>query len=529
MKHLTKISYALLAAWGVQVQAETVVQSQNLILARSMTNADQALEFSMLAPSNFIEHEGSWAFNAAAAGVYKRYFNFVETKGLGAAPLWSGTNSMKVTLSNNQVENVKDAAVFSADQIGLGLSADNTAGQFSLDPIYYQAGGTIMLEAAYERWFAQARFSAGKTVIDPQLTNGEQVVVGELPYRAGQFTADAIASPFKSLQEAFKGNKAIGIYTGLTKGRIDGVATTGFTAGDINLSAGYKLIANEDSSLQVALRGVIPCGNKPTGDLMLEPIFGNGGYYQLGGQLTGHFKVWESAHQNNNVHINFDVFAMHSFENSKGLRSFDLKNNGKGSKYLLVADFNAANNETNNSVQNLINVSTLQVKSSFDAEVNGMLAIGYEHKGFSFNIGYDVWVRTKETLAITGVFDALRWAVVGQQNVQDSSNILCQPGATMGNLAPYADGNISGALGDVTAVLQAATPANRVSGVDALDVAGATQALAATSSVFANVNYQWEWNKCTPHVGVHGSWEFSHTGNNAVPQFGVALILGSSF
>lgn len=522
MKHLTRLSYAMLAAWSAQMSAETLVQSQNLVLARSMTNANQALEFSMLAPTYFQDHEDSWAFNAALAGVYQEYFNFVETTGLGAAPFWSGSNAINVTMSNNQSVDVDDSAWLSADQLGLGLSTNASVGKIELDPQFFQTGLNLMLQAERDRWFAQARLSVGKTVIDPQLKGAKNIANGTA-YQA-IFSTGNDESPYKSLEEAFAGGKNIGTtYIGLKKGLINGRQSSEWQCGDINLSAGYHLLHEDNSQISLSLRGVIPCGNKAQGTYVLEPIYGNGGYYQLGGELSGHFKVWNSAHSNDHVAIHFDLIAMHSFANSNSYRSFDLKNNGKGSKYLLVNDFNEASNQYQ--AQNLINLSTLKVKSSFDAEVNGLFAVGYTHQNFTFNTGIDVWVRTKETLSAIDSLAANRYYLIGQQSIHDD-NLLGQPNATMGNLVQDSASTV--ATGSGTELLALAAN-SLISGNDALDIQAQAQALAATSSAFANINYQWEWNNWTPHVGVHGAWEFTHTGNNTVPQWSVGLILGSSF
>ncbi|AXK60293.1 hypothetical protein [Candidatus Chromulinivorax destructor] len=501
----------------------------------------------MLMQPNEQKHSDGWYGNFSATGFYQRGWNdnSVDSQsdadsnvsGLGAFPFWSGTNTMAVGNSATTAAGIV-AGTPSVDGYQFGLGTTSTAGSINLNPIVYQAGADFMFivgSASHEPGFLfKIKAPIAVYNINPNLT--EVAATPAANYNEGQLslsTTDVAIPTGATMTQALAGNlgdaPTLGNYTPMQYGLVQGDISTGAKFGDIEMTAGYNFISNEDSSFSVALRASAPTGNKATGQYMLEPIVGRGGNWGLGGYTAAHVNLWEGSNDNR---LSFKVMAdvMHLF-GTDTVRSYDLTENGGGSRYLLVADYNAGVYQ--NSIQNLINVTTLASTSSFGVEGDVAVGFNYTGGGFSFDLGYEFFGRSAETLEITGDFNT-RYAVLGHQGpgtATDGSvaSFAAQPGATMRNAVAQTDIVQTGTVATTADALgDARLTANQVSLAD-LNVEGAQQSAYLTSKIFAKVGYEFAQNDYVPFVGVMGEFEFSNSLNNALPQWSVALVGGVSF
>lgn len=502
----------------------------------------------MLMQPNEQKHSDGWYGNFSATGFYQRGWNdnSVDSQsdadsnvsGLGAFPFWSGTNTMAVGNSATTAAGIV-AGTPSVDGYQFGLGTTSTAGSINLNPIVYQAGADFMFivgSASHEPGFLfKIKAPIAVYNINPNLT--ETAATPAANYNEGQLSlagTDVAIPSGATMTQALAGNLSpnattLGNYTPMQYGLVNGAISTGAKFGDIEMTAGYNFISNEDSSFSVALRASAPTGNKATGQYMLEPIVGRGGNWGLGGYTAAHVNLWEGSNDNR---LSFKVMAdvMHLF-GTDTVRSYDLTDNGGGSRYLLVADYNAGVYQ--NSIQNLINVTTLASTSSFGVEGDVAVGFNYTGGGFSFDLGYEFFGRSAETLEITGDFNT-RYAVLGHQGPGTASagataSFAAQPGATMRNAVAQTDIVQVGTLATTADALgDARLAANQVSLAD-LNVEGAQQSAYLTSKIFAKVGYEFAQNDYVPFVGVMGEFEFSNSLNNALPQWSVALVGGVSF
>lgn len=503
----------------------------------------------MLMQPNEQKHSDGWYGNFSATGFYQRGWNdnSVDSQsdadsnvsGLGAFPFWSGTNTMAVGNSATTAAGIV-AGTPSVDGYQFGLGTTTTAGSINLNPIVYQAGADFMFivgSASHEPGFLfKIKAPIAVYNINPNLT--EVAATPAANYNEGQLSlagADIAIPAGATMTQALAGNLSanattLGNYTPMQYGLVNGAISTGAKFGDIEMTAGYNFISNEDSSFSVALRASAPTGNKATGQYMLEPIVGRGGNWGLGGYTAAHVNLWEGSNDNR---LSFKVMAdvMHLF-GTDTVRSYDLTENGGGSRYLLVADYNAGVYQ--NSIQNLINVTTLASTSSFGVEGDVAVGFNYTGGGFSFDLGYEFFGRSAETLEITGDFDT-RYAVLGHQGpgliaAGATPSYAAQPGATMRNAVAQTGAAVTAGTVATTAdaLGDARIAANQVSLAD-LNVEGAQQSAYLTSKIFAKVGYEFAQNDYVPFVGVMGEFEFSNSLNNALPQWSVALVGGVSF
>jgi len=565
------VGFAFLSAASVQAVAPS--QSKNLFQPRAFS-ANIARE--MLMEGNKHEDSNGCYGEFAAAVAYQRQWsqgvkNTAEEKldssvnGLGVFPFWAAdeTNTMIVGT------NVSTGTDLDAYQFGMGAVTLVTDSTITLNPIVRQAGMDLFLQvgasANESGFFAKAKAPISSYSINPQLTvvNPSTVDPANDAYPSGALGGVVTSpngsatisnagatppAPSLTMVQAFAGNTANGLiansnvpnkdsketlnpnggqlaggdFTPMQFGKINGIQSTGSRFGDMELTAGYMYVSAEDNSFSVAVRGAAATGNKATGEYMLEPIVGRGGNFGLGGYAAGHVKIWEG---NNDNHFLFRFMgeAQHLFE-TETMRSYDLTDNGNGSKYLLVANY--ARDIYQNSIQNLINVSTLASSSAFGVEGDVAVAFTYVTRGWAFDLGYEFFGRSAETLNVTGVLSN-DYAILGRQGVTDSADTytptaLCQPTATISSSLARADA----AAG---LILAADDAANRIAGVDSLNVAGAQQAAYLTSKVFTKVTYECIENDYRPHIGVMGEFEISNCNNNALPQWSLALVGGAYF
>jgi len=496
--------------------------SKNLFLQRAFS-ANTSRELIMEGQVETTDFDGFYSF-FSFTGAYQHSWNQSENQGIGAFPFWSGTNVMTIGTNDS-------ASSLDAYQFGLGTVA--TIGTIELNPIVYQGGADFLVYFGSSindpGSFLKLKAPLGIIGINPQLTEVPATLGTFYPAYSIQDSTTDYLDFAATMQQAFAGylpdgQEKLGDFLPMEFGLIDGTQLSGTQFGDIEMALGYNFICNDDYLFGVAFRASAPSANKPTGEFLLEPIFGRGGSWGVGGYIDGRAKLWED-HANSKLNLNVMATILHLVKKTDTIRSYDLTANGPGSKYLLVADYNG--NIYQGVIQNLINLSTLESNSSFSAEGDATISLTYLSNGWAADLGYNFWGRTAETLSISGSFPANRYAILGHQTVQQSgatNNALCEPLAT---ISLSQDSAATGTLPD--GIVSALVPANRISGNSAFDLAAAQQASASTSKVFAKVSYSDLQSHYSPHIGVAGEFEISTSANNALPQWSVALIAGMYF
>lgn len=481
------------------------MHSNNFITIRTL-EADMARELVQTQKAWTGMGDDTWHGTVNAALQFQKNLKG-QSPGLAEHVFWSGKNSMSVGLNTASASHDLDAF-----QLGLGSATGQT--HMSLAPEVQQIGADIFFYAGSSEvdtgmWF-KTHAPIGVIKINPHLS-ADNGTLQPGQYAAGVLDTNAVTAPYQTIQEAFAGGKSAGSLQALQKGKIDGEQSSGAKLGDLQVAVGYNFIGDTDYHLGAGLRVCAPTGNKPTGEYALEPIFGKAGSWTLGAELLGHWTFWRTTH-NKNLQLWFDGHISHVFA-GKQKRSFDLLANGPGSKYLLVADFNNGSNQR--SVQNLVNVSTLDIESKHAVMVDLATQIRYEDHNWSAGLGYNLYGASKEKITPLGSLSPSRYAVIGQESAYNGD---VKPNATM-----RGNDNAGTGAGPGT------DAANRISGNEALDFDGAAHPAAWTSKVFGDGSYHFKHNPYAPYIGVYGSGEFSHSSNNAVSQWSVVLYTGLCF
>ncbi len=370
-------------------------------------------------------------------------------KNLGARPFWSGTNTM--TYGTNNGESNLDAYQFGMGNVdGQGTIQLNAKVQHvAAEPMLYftkrkdERGFFFSLKAPIGAMSVTTNLT--EVVANPTNTPDYQWLTYPAPngryqtlteaWQSGEFDGDQVNSSRHKLLV-------------LTQGRIADCKLTSIRMGDLTGVFGYKAWASEKGFLDIGVKVTCPTGNVPEGIYVLEPIFGRAGHWGVGGEVTFHHKAWESKEGNKGLDIWFQGDVVHLFSGrTPNMRTFDLKANGAGSKYLLLQHYTAANptdgaGAINPSpavnpygyvasfVTQAANVTTMPVKSTFAAEGTAALAVDLYKDNWNLMVGGEVWARSKECLKLDccnlvkeRVANLNEYAVLGRQISEDASYI----------------------------------------------------------------------------------------------------------
>ncbi|MCX5924633.1 MAG: hypothetical protein NTZ68_04385, partial [Candidatus Dependentiae bacterium] len=460
-------------------------------------------------------------------------------KSLGSMPFWATQNgepffSNQMTLGSN-----KSGSDLDVYQMGMGPVENNPTlaeqtGTITLSPIIYQAGVDLLLYLGNQRdergWWMKLKAPIGVTTVNPLLSYS--CALESAPYPIGTLAASTeTAAPFANIADAFASDTSTGFLQQMAFGRIDCKRISQAHFGDLEFAFGYNVLADEKKHLGIGVRLCAPTGNKANAIDILQPLFGRNGHAGVGGELIGHWNFWESNTDDSYAALWFDGMAMHLFK-SNHLRSFDLAGNGLGSKYLLVAKYSG--NSFQNSIQNAVNITTIEVGSTFAAEGNFALGFDFHHRNWSFMVGYEGWGRTCEKLSIDctipGAIDYNQYAVLGRQSPFSSLGLtlnLCQPLAKIGESLD----RVETVPAPSTGIVLATNASNRLpeNANDALNIDGQRAHAAYTSKPFGQIQYTWKDYCYIPYVGVSGGYEFTHLKNSAVNLWNISVQGGITF
>lgn len=192
---------------------------------------------------------------------------------------------------------------------------------------------------------------------------------------------------------------------------------------DIELILGYDYFLQDDYHLGAGLLLRAPTGNRIDSAFIFEPQVGNGHHFELGGMITGHYTFWRNEDTCRSLRFSLDGYFTHLFATTQ-CRTFDLKNNGCSSKYMLAqkvtrpvgeflfgngtnvpggptADTTKPSAQFQNVYAPVANLTTTRVKVSNAAQVDIAAMLTYQHNNHTYDFGYDFWFRSKDKICLT--------------------------------------------------------------------------------------------------------------------------------
>jgi hypothetical protein len=371
---------------------------------------------------------------------------------------------------------------------------------------------------------------------------------------------------------------------------------------DFQAALGYNFILKKDFFLGLSLNSVVPTGTRPDARYLFEPIVGNGKHWEFGlGLDSGWIFYRSSENENRHAGVWLEATLTHMF-NAYQPRQFDFCSK-PNSRYMLLLQMTPAADtttwdlvETNSTIANYtytqytnsskndiwsglipaINYTTRVVNIRMDLQADVAIKLGYIGQDFSFDIGYELWARTKEKVSPCQNFcqntpddkyvikgDGMIWGrdinsttyystLSGSQSKADihtGENMKLQatnPAGAAQNIGvdnpefawvlTYAgsrgftvDTFIAQVNQDGNALYSSFNPV--LVNVDDINTCQSTSAI--TNKIFAHINYEWKDKlaKWRPFAGIGGEVEFAPSSreHRAISQFGFWLKAGVAF
>jgi hypothetical protein len=482
-------------------------------------------------------------FYLSLAGQYMQSCGF---NNLGILPFWSGTNTM--TIGTNDGQSSLDAYQF-------GMGDVTTQGTITLNPKVQHFG----VDAT---WYYMQHTTGRGAVVKINAPLGAMKITPTLCEEPAKLSdvADtiwtppypAVANRPQTLSAAFQGGAINGntlqsqILHPITlyKGKIAGCCSqTMIRLADLSFLLGYNWLNDERGMCMIGAKVSCPTGNVPTGEYALEPIFGRAGHWGIGAEMSASYQIWNNDESQLRIWAEGEVIHLTSGR-KPNFRSFDLKLNGAGSKYLLVQFYAAENPDLTATPANptgripsfitqAANITTFPVISNIPVEGSLALMLDYQKDNWNIGLGGQVWGRSQESLSIDycnalryGMVNLNDYAVLGRQvsvnNATDTTLTYCQPLAKI-NQSVARQTTSSNAYPDQ--VKDARVSTNRIPQdiTDALDICAAQAAHALTGQLFGEFGHTWRNELHTSNISVFGSAEFTNKNSSMINLWSVGL------
>jgi hypothetical protein len=202
----------------------------------------------------------------------------------------------------------------------------------------------------------------------------------------------ANTAPATSYASALGGDFLFGdMQTPWTAGRFAFNASEDNRMASVNMILGYNVYECPDYHVGIFARVSAPTGT----DLdccwarnLFSPIIGQN-HWGLGAGLTGHAELYRCEDEQW-VNLHFEGYVQHLFDRCQA-RSFDFKDRGCLSRYMLLKQFNA-DGTYNGKLINAINYTTRKINTQIDVAGEGIFEFVYTNIcGFAAGIGYNIY------------------------------------------------------------------------------------------------------------------------------------------
>jgi len=182
---------------------------------------------------------------------------------------------------------------------------------------------------------------------------------------------------------------------------------------DIDVALGYDFVRGHDWTAGLNIGLTIPTGNTANGKYLFEPIYGNGGHWELGvgGAVDG--RLWHDGHQHIGLHLSADY--RYGFQANE-TRTLSDKNNW--SQYYLTAAVGTVVNAQQ--FVPVANNSTVSTSVTPNSSVRGNLGLEYGNSGFLVGVSYAPAWKQKESISYGNTTNDNKFAVVAPE--QDPAN-----------------------------------------------------------------------------------------------------------
>ncbi len=327
----------------------------------------------------------------------------------------------------------------------------------------------------------------------------------------------ATQAPFNSLIDAWNGQATFfDVKQPMNYARIDGIQKK-FKGGDVEVALGYTFIQDECNYISLNARGIFPTSNRPEAIFLFEPCTGNFHHYEVGFGILAGSELWY-CDNNKTLHGFVNANLYHSCK-TRQKRTFDLKENGPGSRYLLFKKFDSTGHYAGEIVRGP-NILTLDINTHNMAHGDAVFMLDYNQKGFNWNIGYNIWGRTRDEITLNQTIPEATYGIAGLTGTDPAKdrNRTASKTTISGENASDPDGGTMGSFLN-----------NVYLTTDDINIRSAAHPGCFTHGIFTYVGYVWDCFALAPFMGIGTEVEFSGSGNDAFRMWHVWGKLGLSF
>ncbi len=286
---------------------------------------------------------------------------------------------------------------------------------------------------------------------------------------------------------------------------------------DIQVKIGHKWWHTPKAHIADYLALVVPTGARPTSEFLFEPLVGSR-HFQLGFGLNADHTM--NVTDLYSMYFMIDFKFLYAFAGTEK-RSFDLKNNGNGSRYLLVAG-----EKERLSTLPGINLFTLPVQVTPGSSLNLWAAFHLETRNnWHVEVGYNLWYRQAEKIKLLS--DACRCPLENEGGIKGGFGIF--------DLARIHDPQnvTSASTANISQGLETNQPKSDGTFVELtsedLDLKSAAHPAALTNKLYGAISYDTCVCDYPVVLGIASSYEFAGPCGNALEQWAVWGVLGIGF
>lgn len=370
----------------------------------------------------------------------------------------------------------------------------------------------------------------------------------------------------------------------LNHGRISRCELSKTKVADVLVALGYNVACCPCGMFDINIHMVIPTGTRSKAYCLFEPQIGNGHHWALGGGFSAQYDFVDCDDCKLSACV--DACAQHLFE-SRQKRTYDLKPNGAGSRYMLLMDMigmfsinqgfsstpgtELLDKQYSTRLLYAADATTLDSSIKIDVQADVVAKLLATYRCWNVELGYEFWGRTREKLVDRKKLNHRYYGIKGDAQVDGFIDIgggfilslplnATQSHATL--YAPQPDGNTThnfvNSNADNPALMfnigflpiAQTTPASLVNtGATVLEqVNGSDQAIALrdndiddcsglspqahSNKIFGSIMYQYETCRTQPYVAIGAEGEFADKINclkTAISQWGVWVKGGLNY
>lgn len=352
-----------------------------------------------------------------------------------------------------------------------------------------------------------------KRTIGLRIDNDESAQGSDFP--PGYFTTDCTTTPANSSIASALQEEGCGKFANRSFSK--------FGVAGIHFDLGYDFIRNECGNIGASLHLVTPTGTKPKSQYLFEPIIGANRCFQVGGNINAEYIAYY-CNGDRNVSFMLDATLTHLFKSTQR-RLFALKNNGAGSQYLLLKQFNATGTSVLGT-QKAANILCGKTRIGADFMFDGAIMVQLNACSFFYNLGYNLWFRSKEKRGRITYLNDLCCSNFGIKGNQPLSQIDTSPCAEFCGEPCIPD--ITTASESTIGQPAAADESTTFISPSDIDFCIPLNPHALSHKFFGAVGYNKEYCDRYYEILVGGEVEFSKR-NSALNRWGVLLKGGVGF